>query len=93
MTPRYLGGRVEAQGYAKAKDLIAYIVDTASELPDRRSRFIAKRMPKNMTVRNLDTKRYREEFDTVTRSSTTPGRRTGASSPSPRPRSRTWPRA
>ena len=27
------------------------------------------------------------------RSSTTPGRRTGASSPSPRPRSRTWPRA
>ena len=29
-------------------------------------RFIAKRMPKDMTVRHLDTKRYREEFDTVT---------------------------
>src|SRR6187431_1444067 len=63
---RYLGGRVEAQGYAKAKDLFAYIVDTAGSLPDSAQRFIAKRMPKNMTVRNLDTKRYREEFDTVT---------------------------
>jgi len=64
--PRYLGGRIEAQGYAKAKDLFAYIVDTQSSLPDSAQRFIAKRMPKNMTVRNLDTKRYREEFDTVT---------------------------
>ena len=64
--PRYLGGRIEAQGYAKAKDLFAYIVDTESSLPDSAQRFIAKRMPKNMTVRNLDTKRYREEFDTVT---------------------------
>jgi hypothetical protein len=64
--PRYLGGHIEAQGYAKAKDLFAYIVDTASGLPDSARRFIEKRMPKNMTVRNLDTKRYLEEFDTVT---------------------------
>jgi hypothetical protein len=64
--PRYLGGRIEAQGYAKAKDLFAYIVDTESGLPDSARRFIEKRMPKNMTVRNLDTKRYLEEFDTVT---------------------------
>jgi hypothetical protein len=64
--PRYLGGRIEAQGYAKANDLFAYIVDTESRLPDSAQRFIAKRMPKNMTVRNLDPKRYLEEFDTVT---------------------------
>jgi len=64
--PRYLGARIEAQGYAKAKDLFAYIVDTQGSLPDSAQRFIAKRMPKNMTVRNLDAKRYREEFDTVT---------------------------
>ena len=63
---RYVGGRIEALGYAKAKDLIAYIVNTDGSLPDSAQRFIAKRMPKNMTVRNLDTKRYREEFDTVT---------------------------
>ena len=64
--PRYLGARIEAQGYAKAKDLIAYIQSTDGDLPASARRFIAKRMPKNMTVRRLDLKRYREEFDTVT---------------------------
>ncbi len=64
--PRYAGARVEAQGYVKAKDLIAYIHDTDRELPPSARRFIEKKMPANMTVRRLDTRRYREEFDTVT---------------------------
>ena len=64
---RYIAGRIEALGYTKAKDLIAYIQNTDDGLlPERARRFADKRMPKNMTVRNLDTKRYREEFDTVT---------------------------
>ena len=63
---RYAGARVEAEGYVKAKDLIAYIHDTDRELPASARRFIDKQMPANMTVRQLDTKRYREEFDTVT---------------------------
>jgi len=63
---RYAGARVEAEGYAKAKDLIAYIHDTDRELPPSARRFIDKQMPANMTVRQLDAKRYREEFDTVT---------------------------
>jgi hypothetical protein len=64
--PRYAAPRIEAQGYAKAKDLIAYMYDTDNELPASSRRFIEKRLPGTMKVRQLDTKRYREEFDTVT---------------------------
>jgi hypothetical protein len=64
--PRHTGPRIEALGYAKTKDVIAYIRDTASELPATVQRFIARRLPGTMKVRNLDTKRYKEEFDTVT---------------------------
>ena len=64
--PRYAAPRIEAQGYAKAKDLIAYMYDTRSEVPEQARRFIEKRKPGAMKVRQLDTKRYREEFDTVT---------------------------
>jgi len=64
---RHIGGRIEALGYAKAKDLIAYIQTAADGLlPAAARRFAEKRMPKNMTLRTLDVKRYREEFDTVT---------------------------
>jgi hypothetical protein len=64
---RYIAGRIEALGYTKAKDLIAYIQNTGEGLlPAGPRRFADKRMPKNMTLRNLDVKRYREEFDTVT---------------------------
>ena len=40
--------------------------DTAGDLPASVQRFIEKRLPGTMTVRQLDTKRYEEEFDTVT---------------------------
>jgi len=64
--PRYAGPRIEALGYTKTKDVIAYIRDTGSELPPTVQRFIEKRLPGTMKVRQLDTKRYKEEFDTVT---------------------------
>ncbi|MDB6000266.1 MAG: hypothetical protein JWP52_1965 [Rhizobacter sp.] len=63
---RYVGPRIEAQGYAKAKDLIAYLYNIENELPVAARRLIDTRKPAMLTVRNLDTKRYREEFDTVT---------------------------
>jgi hypothetical protein len=63
---RYIGPRIEARGYAKAKDVIAYLYDTDHELPTAARRLIDTRRPPTMTVRHLDTKRYREEFDTVT---------------------------
>ena len=64
----------------------------ATSLPTAAQRFIAKRTP-GVTVRKLDMQRYAR--------SSTPHRdlqrrlvaTTGASCPSPRPRSRTWPRA
>jgi hypothetical protein len=64
--PSYAARRVEALGYAKAKDLIAYLYDIEHELPAAARRKIANRKPATLTVRTLDKKRYLEEFDTVT---------------------------
>jgi hypothetical protein len=64
--PRYAGPRIEALGYAKAKDLVAYNYGVDSELPEAARRWIETRKPATLKVRNLDPKRYREEFDTVT---------------------------
>lgn len=64
--PRYAGLHIEALGYAKAKDLIAYLYDMDHELPAAARRKIDKRTPEALTVRHLDKRRYLEEFDTVT---------------------------
>jgi len=64
--PGYAARRVEALGYAKAKDLIAYLYDIEHELPAAARRKIAKRTPATLKVRTLDKQRYLEEFDTVT---------------------------
>ena len=64
--PHYSGPRIEALGYAKAKDLIAYMYDIDHELPAAARRKIDKRKPEALTVRTLDKKRYQEEFDMVT---------------------------
>lgn len=63
---RHVAARVEARGYTKAKDLIAYLYDIEHELPAAARRMIGPRKPAALTVRNLDPKRYLEEFDTVT---------------------------
>jgi hypothetical protein len=62
----HVAAHVEARGYAKAKDLIAYLYDIEHELPAAARRMIGPRKPAALTVRNLDTARYLEEFDTVT---------------------------
>ncbi|MGQ0619035.1 MAG: dATP pyrophosphohydrolase [Panacagrimonas sp.] len=64
--PRYASAQVEARGYAKAKDVIAYWYDMEHELPRAARHLIEKRKPAAMTVRHLDMKRYDEEFNTVT---------------------------
>ena len=63
---RHVAGHVEALGYVKAKDVFAYLYDIGKDLPEAARRMMAKRRPAGMTVRHLDTKRYRAEFDTVT---------------------------
>lgn len=63
--PRYAGPRVEACGYAKAKDVIAYDYDMEHPLPEAARKLIDRRKPASMIVRNLDMKRYDEEFANV----------------------------
>lgn len=64
--PRYSAARIEALGYGKAKDLIAYMYDIDHELPRAARRKIDSRTAQSLTVRQLDKSRYIEEFDTVT---------------------------
>jgi hypothetical protein len=62
----HAGRHLEALGYAKAKDVIAYLYDIEHELPAAARRMIGPRKPAALTVRNLDMSRYIAEFDTVT---------------------------
>ena len=64
--PAYAGPRVEAQGYVKAKDVFAYLYDINADFPRAAQRMIDRHKPAAMRVRQLDMKRYQEEFDTVT---------------------------
>ncbi len=64
--PPYARPRVEALGYAKAKDLIAYLHDIDNPLPRAARELIRRRKPAAMTVRPIDMRRYREEFATIT---------------------------
>ena len=63
--PRHLGAHVEAQGYVKAKDVIAYRYDPASSLPSGPRRMIEKPLPAGLVIRPLDLKRYADEVRTV----------------------------
>jgi hypothetical protein len=62
---RYVGARVEEQGYGKAKDLIAYLYDTATELPPGPRRMVERTLPAGLVIRPLDMKRYADEVKTV----------------------------
>ncbi|CAN5418268.1 hypothetical protein BH09PSE6_BH09PSE6_33330 [soil metagenome] len=64
--PQYAGPQIEARGYVKAKDVIAYLYDIEHPLPAAARRLIDRRRPSALTVRNLDMKRYDAEMETVT---------------------------
>jgi hypothetical protein len=64
--PRYSQRYIEALGYAKARDLIAYMYDIDHELPAAARRKIDRRKPEALVVRKLDKTRFAEEFDLVT---------------------------
>lgn len=59
--PPWLGAAVEAQGYAKAKDLVAYKMDVRGGLNDR-LRKISERVVGGLVIRSLDRRRYREDI-------------------------------
>ncbi len=64
----YYAQRLEALGYGKAKDLIAYDVDATVAWPEATQRLIARadRMP-GLRIRALDMRRYQEEIQTIVR--------------------------
>jgi hypothetical protein len=63
--PPYVGARLEEQGYAREKDLLAYRYDTASELPAAVRHLLGRPLPTGLVVRPLDLKRYRQEVQNV----------------------------
>lgn len=62
----YLGGMVEAAGYAKAKDIFAYLYDIERDLPRTVRGVIDRTWPADLKVRPLDMKRYDEELKIIT---------------------------
>jgi hypothetical protein len=64
----YYQERVEAQGYAKAKDLLAYDFAVASPWPEAAERLLVRLYGmKGVRIRPLDMRRYREEISTICR--------------------------
>ena len=64
--PRYYGPRVEDQGFAKAKDMIAYDYDGALELPRAmRATFDKAMASSDIVVRPLDKRNLARDLDIV----------------------------
>lgn len=57
----YYGARIEACGYRKAKDMLAYVVEPNFPAPKVMDRLLAKSRQR-ITVRPLDNKRFDEEL-------------------------------
>ena len=63
--PRYVGPKLEAAGYAKEKDILAYLYDAETLLPQSIQRMLDRPLPAGLKIRPLDLKRYEEEVRTV----------------------------
>lgn len=64
--PAYTGARVEDQGYAKAKDVYAYVCDPTADLPEIVVRRVRRGLPAGVVLRELDMSRYDEEVVSLT---------------------------
>lgn len=62
----YYAARVEAQGYRKAKDLIAYDFDVAAPWPPAAAKVMARLAGlEEVRIRQIDMRRYLDELDTM----------------------------
>lgn len=61
----YVAGRVEAEGYAKAMDLFAYLHDTRVPFPKSIDRLLTRPRPPEVVIRHMDWSRYDEELATL----------------------------
>jgi hypothetical protein len=64
--PAYVGPRIEAEGYVKAKDVYAYICKTAHDVPQSVQRRVERGPPEGVVLRRLDMSRFDEEVRTLT---------------------------
>ena len=62
----YIGPRLEQLGLVKEKDVYAYLYDMTVDVPASVRRLLDRPLPKELTVRQIDFKRYNEEIRTVT---------------------------
>jgi len=62
----YVEARLQEQGLVKEKDVYAYIYDITTDLPASARRLLSRPLPAEITVRQLEFKRYHEEIRTVT---------------------------
>ncbi len=63
---RYAGPQLEALGYAKIKDVYAYIVDVMQDFPRRVRERVNRARPKGVTLRQLKWKNYEREVTAMT---------------------------
>ena len=61
----YVSQRVEGAGYAKAKDIYAYISTIADPLPRGAQLLLKRKRPANITMRPLSFKNYRRDIDSI----------------------------
>jgi hypothetical protein len=61
----YAAAQIERLGYAKAKDLIAYLFDMAKGMPPQVQKMMARLQSAGMTVRPIDMSNFNREFDLV----------------------------
>jgi len=64
--PPYLAAQIEAQGYARLKDVYAYASQMTDPLPPKVLRMLSRGAPAGVKLRMLDMKRYDEEVGVLT---------------------------
>ncbi|MEO6079299.1 MAG: dATP pyrophosphohydrolase [Steroidobacteraceae bacterium] len=63
--PRYAAARIEAQGYSKSKDVIAYLFDMGVDFPPRIRKLAQRFGAGGVTLRQIDMSRFDTEFGMV----------------------------
>ena len=62
----YVGGRIEALGYSKIKDVYAYKISTSADFPPAVRRRVDRPVPEGITLRQLNFKNYEPEVRAMT---------------------------
>ncbi len=62
----YVGPRIEALGYTKAKDLYAYLSDITKPLPKQIEALVRRTLPAGYRLRSMSFKQYRKDIGDIT---------------------------